>query len=302
MGNDRSRNSAFGNIVDVLTGRNIEIAKYRYWFELSAWVMGAIIILFFAYQAPKDSTLSHLLRDIGIAIVVAVIIAAIYETYARHHFEAQLMSKAINVLIADFSRDDVWEEVKKQLIEKHFIRENLRVEMSLKADEKLLHPGQMVLEMVIQYELCGLRSEPKIVEIEHYLDEHLRIKEAKLPCFEFICIGNDKDCSHEVTEGEFKKKVKVPAKDKGTIEVRTRRKEVIYVPGNHCLTMTGITKGVELKLWSIPNHLNLEVLYRMRPHDEAGSLEVNGMKAARFDEILLLSGQTIEFLFKRRTD
>jgi len=264
------------------------------------FLTAAPLLLYAQFGLDKHSILYDLCRDIGIAILVAVLIAIAYETYARLHFEIKLMTSVIGTLIAEWSRDDIWDEVKKQLIEKRVIREKLRINIKLYSDERLPN-GQMVLALNIRYELHGLRSAPEQILIVHYLDKHLKAKGAELPCFESIAIGGKSyPVIDHVKDGILSESVQVARKGGKPIDVVIGRKSIIYVPGIHYFTMTEITKGIELHMEEIPDEL--EAFFSIRPHMADMRLEVNPIDEVKFDDVLLLSGQGIEFLFKRKID
>lgn len=64
--------------------------------------------------------------------------------------------------------------------------------------------------------------------------------------------------------------------------------------------MTEMTKGVELSLENFPK--GFEAFFAMRPHKDDIRLEVNPDKEQRYENVLLLPGQGIEFLFKLKPD
>lgn len=227
------------------------------------WVIFALLLIagaaFISLSSFVESypVVHDLIRDIGIAILVAAIITAVYEWYARLRFELMLMNSFLGAVIADWSRQDIWNALKSQIIEKTVIRENFRLAIRLQPDSRLAD-GQMLLKMQVSYALRGLRSESMTAKIEHFLDWHFKVKGHNLPCFNSIKVGGNNiplESNAFNKKGEFMYHVKVPAKDGETIPVTSSRQEIIYFPGTHCFVLNEITKGIEICLNSIPDDI-----------------------------------------------
>lgn len=273
--------------------------------KLLWFLIAGLLLLGSAFIATSKEIhqpiLYHLIRDIGIAILVGAIITIVYETYARVRFEMMLMNSFLGAVIADWSRQDIWNALKSQIIEKTVIRENFRLAICLQSDKRLL-PGQMLLKMQASYHLHGLRSESMRVKIEHFLDWHFKVKDHNLPCFSGVRVG-DKDIPLESDafndKGEFTYWVKVPAKERGSIPVTTSRQEVLYIPGVNCFVLNEITNGLEICLNTIPDDISAFVT--VRPHRNLKYRELKLESAddrIKIDDIVLFPGQIIELLFK----
>ena len=271
------------------------------WFVIGVMiVIAAPFLLYAQFGLDKHSLWYDVFRDVGIAFLISALVSIIFETYARLRFETELMSDVSGIVISDLSREDIWQQVKEQVLEKTAIRENFHTKMKLYRDKRL-SAGQMVLWMETRYELRGLRSVPAKIRITHFNDRHLKVEQAKLPCFEFICIGEkERAIEKYVTDGKFEEEIEVEAKTGNSIGVLLRRKEIVYIPGITYLTMTEMTKGIKLDLENIPD--NLEAIFSIRPHFADIPLKANSAKETRFDDVSLLPGQGIEFLFKRKGD
>jgi len=62
-----------------------------------------------AGRMEEHSIAHHIIRDIGVALLVAAVITAGYEVYARVRFETMLMNSFLGAVIADWSRQDIWD-------------------------------------------------------------------------------------------------------------------------------------------------------------------------------------------------
>jgi hypothetical protein len=235
------------------------------------------------------------------------VIIGLYEAHARDQFDTRLINKTIDSVLSDLSRKDIWREVQRQVIEKRAIRERLHVSLKILRAEDFstaedpieLDPQQMVLSMHMEYDLYGLRSLPSQVNIVHHLNKTLKAKKGKLPRFDFVHINGGPNLKEEVNDHhEFNEEIMVDSKENRPIHVAMCKKEVIYIPGNHSLTLTEMTKGIELTLLGAPQ--DLEVFFSLRPHAEDQALVENPPQAIRFDDEIMLPGQTIEFLFRRK--
>lgn len=271
------------------------------------WVIIALLLIVGASLATSSEFLKnypllhHVVRDIGIAILVAAIIAGVYETYARIRFELMLMNSFLGAVIADWSRQDIWNALKSQIIEKTVIRENFRLAMRLQPDERLA-AGQMLLKMQVSYALRGLRSESMSAKIEHFLDWHFKVPGHDLPCFKSIRVGKENislESDAFNKSGEFIYRIKVPPKDGGAIPVTSSRQEVIYFPGTHCFVLNEITKGIEICLNAIPD--DIKVFITIRPHADLKYRELkleSEDDRIKIDDIVMFPGQIIEILFQ----
>jgi hypothetical protein len=262
-----------------------------------------VLILFVAHYYLNAPPLLHdLARDIGLAFVIASLGAALYETYARKHFELKLLTSFLDAVMGDWSHPDIWSVVKAQVIEKDVMREKLRIGLEIQRDNRVAQ-GQMLCRVCVNYALHGLKTSRERVRIRHFLDMHLQVPHHNLPCFTRISIGGEPEINlapPDVTaDGKFTRDIEVPARGKGGKVVTSDREEVIYVPGNHCFTMTEITRGIELFIDKIPD--DVRICFTIRPGNVENVELKRGMSGSFKDEnLLLLPGQNIEFLFKYR--
>jgi hypothetical protein len=210
------------------------------------------------------------------------------------------MTGFLGAVIADWSRQDVWEAMKSQFLEKKVIREHFRVGVPLLADDRV-GPGQMLLKLNVEYELRGLRSEPTPTTIEHFLDWHFKIKGQELPRFNCVNIAGKtipRDPKYFNDKGEFTYATNVSQYDL-PIPVTSLREEVVYFPGTHCFVLNEITKGIEICLDEIPP--NIQLFVTVRPHKD---LKYKELKLDSVDQhifarnLVLFPGQIIELLFQ----
>jgi hypothetical protein len=262
-----------------------------------------VLILFVAHYYLNDPPLLHdLSRDIGLAFVIASLGAALYETYARKHFELKLLTSFLDAVMGDWSHPDIWSVVKAQVIEKDVMREKLRIGLEIERDDRV-GQGQMLCRICVNYALHGLKTSRERVCIRHFLDMHLQVPQHNLPRFTGISIDGEPEIKlappDVSSDGKFTRYIDIPARGRGGKVVASDREEVIYVPGNHCFTMTEITRGIELFIDKIPD--DVRICFTIRPANVENVELKRGMTGSFKDEnLLLLPGQNIEFFFKYR--
>lgn len=262
-------------------------------------VVGTVVCFGIAYYATDSHKLVYdIARDIGIAFLVALVVTISYEVYARGRYERKKFIGTLQVIMNEIVHPGVWEEVRNQIIERSMIRENSQIKLKL---EELagLKDGQMVLCLEHEYVVRSLRSKPVPVTILHYLDDHIECKENDLPRFERIEIGKKNYCDDKlkdkIDKGVFSVGLTLKPRDKAAVRVRTRRKEITYVPGSYNLIMGEICDGVIIDLDQIPSGIVAHV--HVWPHTEKPiPLEVD-KTLDRFREKILLPGQGCEFRF-----
>jgi hypothetical protein len=239
-------------------------------------------------------------RDLAIGFFVAFVITVIYEVYARRRYEDKNFINTLQVIMNEVVHQDVWEEVRNQIIEKKMIRENVEIRLSLE-DEKKLPEGQKVLCLEVDYSLCGLRSKREPAKISHYLDDHITCEEENLPRFELIEIEDEANYQGEslqekVVKGVFSEDVMLRSRyEKRQLRVNTSRKEITYVPGSYILIMGELTRGVKFHLEKLPPGIVAHL--HMWPHTEKPEPLKVGKAFNKFGEQVLLPGQGCEFRF-----
>ncbi len=265
-------------------------------------VAGTIVFFGIAYYIRDSSHLAYeIFRDIGIAFLVAVVVTLIYEFYARRHYERKKFINTLQVIMNEIVHPGVWEEVRNQIIEKSMIREGNQITLTLEEQEGLTN-GQMVLCLEYEYAIRSLRSKPGPVKILHYLDNHIECKQCDLPRFEKIEIGKkdySADIRSRIDNGVISIGHTLKARDKAPVRVRTRRKEITYVPGSYNLIMGEICEGLTIKLDQIP--AGIVAYVHVWPHTEKPILLEQDKTLESFIDKILLPGQGCEFRFTPKT-
>ena len=191
----------------------------------------------------------------------------------------------------------VWAALRDQIVERAAITENNQITLRLLETPELAN-GQMVLYIQHDYEVRSLRSESVPFEVRCYLNSHITCPKKNLPQLECVEIGSTNysgsELMQKISDGEFSVTVDLQPGDEGSIPVRTRRREVIYVPGSYNLVMNEVCAGVSINVDQIPAGIIAAV---RGPH---GPKPVPLRRAATFydfQEQIMLPGQGVEFRF-----
>ncbi|MFL5381165.1 MAG: hypothetical protein ACJ8GN_01440 [Longimicrobiaceae bacterium] len=258
----------------------------------------SLLVLSWALSLPETNIWRELLRDVAIAGIVSVVVGGVFELHVRSKFYLDTVERVLGAIVNDLVRPDVWQEVKKQVIERDYIRESADIKLSLMDDPtRGLPPGAMLLWMGFGYNVCGLRSTKRKAEIVHRLDDHLSdCGFPKLLSFKVDGVPID----IKVEKGWFKYLLDVNEQGGKSRHITTERQELVYIPGSYNLTMSAMTKGIKIFLSALPKGVSASV--SIRPHRDPVNLVVNDTLDTEFENVLLLPGQLIEFRFTRDDD
>jgi hypothetical protein len=133
---------------------------------------------------------NEIVRDIGIAFLVAGIVSFIYEWSTRVTAEHHKMISIVQTVMSSFVPEDVWNEVNSEILHRMVARRNLDVKLTLYRSGQLpsgesitLAPTQAVLRTKVSYDLYGLVTGSCSADVTHYLEQEMRNEEMDLPRF-----------------------------------------------------------------------------------------------------------------------
>jgi hypothetical protein len=169
----------------------------KVWISSSVAIVIGTILLAVSHSNIFNLPLSwrEIIRDMGISFIVAGTVSCIYEWSTRASEDKHKMTSLLRTVMGSFVPDDVWNEVNNEVFHRMVVRCNMSIKIKLYAHgvdfqgNKCKLPGtQMMLESKARYELHGLSRGSCTVDITHYLDEHMRIKEMNLPRFTKVIV------------------------------------------------------------------------------------------------------------------
>lgn len=263
----------------------------------------AALLLALASSPPEHSSLPEhspwreIIRDVGIAFLVAVIVTAVYELHVRARSKEESDLEIINRLFGDRIGAEVWDEVKARIFEKKAIRRKVDIHLGLsRPNDAKLPEGAYVCRMKLTYDLHGLCARAEPFDVSHALDYHMRCD--RWPRYKKLKIDGRAYPPESFAEGKFFVEVMLPPKDGRPVHVDTEREEIVHVPGSFPFVMTELTTEITLHLMGIPE--SVEAAVHIRPHlRREMSFEVDEVLSDQLSDVLLLPGQFIEFRFKR---
>lgn len=253
------------------------------------------VLLLLALRLEEGTMLREITRDIGLGFLVASVVGGIYDLHARSHFDQKTISSVLSTVIGDVVRRDIWEEVRKQVIEKDWLRENLHVKLELRpAPDADLEPNEMLLWLQMRYEVCNLRATRRRATVHHRLDTHHA--RGPFPRYTHARINDRAIPLDGIADGVFEHELDLLPRDGTAPRVLIEREELVYVPGTYVLTMGSLVKRLSIELEGIPESYQAVVL--IRPHRSGHVvLPLRQVLDRELEDILLLPGQVLEFRF-----
>src|SRR5205085_1257272 len=146
--------------------------------------------------------------DIGIAFLVAGIVSIGYEYSTRNLAEWKTWLDAINRAMLEWVPENVWNEVKAQIIHRNAVRHNVQIELRLTREAPAINgkrvplpPGQAVLWMSYGYDLYGLAPGESHIDVSHEVDyTPMWNRDLQLPRFDRVIV-TDAEGEKTVYEG-----------------------------------------------------------------------------------------------------
>ena len=280
---------------------------FQYLPPLAVFLLGIAGFYLCIRYAPKtdngrtNAPWRKLGQELSMALVVAAVVSLLFELYQRSHDTLEATQRAFNASMADALTPDVWDGVKRQILDKRLLRQNVTLRGRLSRSRDL--PANLAIwDLQFEYELLNLDTRKKDLHVQHELDYQFRFPERRLPRFERV-VMETRDVSREFDESQLKRMtekgtidldVALDARGGSPVRILTRRLEVVNAPGSYNLYMTEFTKGIRIYNDGIPPGVGIEV--RVRPEGEAQTLKKVGTGVWVCDS-LVLPGQGIEFKF-----
>lgn len=268
----------------------------------------AVLFLIVATKIGEPSylaLLSEVLRDLGIAFLVAVIVARFYELGMRRRHDLETMESILDASMGEYVPPEIWQEVKRQIIYRSVIRRDVDIRLNLTRDADLEN-SQAILWVEFEYELHGLTNESAKMTVKHELDYQFRNEQKDLPRYQRVVVETDEGAiEYEgpdrlaaiLKDGVITLSIQLEPRGGKPVRILTERLELTNTPGSYNLYMTELTKVVRLHVKECPSDTQLEVKFRGR---EEG-IRKAGRMTWIYDE-LILPGQGIEIKFKQDSD
>jgi hypothetical protein len=267
------------------------IHKYKYFGHVAAAMVVGLVLIYVATRFKAHATTHDVLREFGIAIVIASIVTLMYETYAREVLAQETMAKVVESVMGDMFDAQLWEEMRRQLLQKTVVRREGIVRLSLEPHAKLSN-GQTVLWVSLTYRVHELRTKSKTIHIRHSLDTFMTRKDLDLPRFTRIQIGDRVLDPRTLIEGRLDIDSPADSSRYGT-NVLIERREIVHLPGAYHLIMSELTFLEQIFIQDVPDDVAVTVNWTLDPAQAVPAN--NGCKIKR----LLMPGHAIEVRFSK---
>ena len=232
------------HIVPEVTGINYQTLEH----EVQRW----------QEQLWHETLPSIVVRDIGIAMVVAVLLTFGIELYARKQLQDDVVTSVVEAAFGRLISPALFEEMRWNVLGAELLKETWAFDMTVYSDPFVAktHPNHYVSNTVQTYTLRNLTNR----EIEHgfeiAVDEDVSGEEADkkpLPRFERIMIGdveytpdNPDQASHFTRNGHlFSLPLKIGA---SPMSVAVILKEIIKVPDTFVWSTRMCTNGARIRI------------------------------------------------------
>jgi hypothetical protein len=257
-----------------------------------------IVVLLLARRAKEESLLQDLLRDIGIAFIVAVVVTVVYEHSTRSIEEREAYLRGMT----EFVPKSVWEDVKEEVLHRQRMRRNVEIEFKISRKARLstgtyisAPPGQVILWMKYGYDLYAIGPGAASERVQHQLGYEMWNPDLEIPRFEKVTLIRDNGQKEDLWEGERLKRiiqdwsiilapdiVQLPAaRLHQPVRIVSERYELMCAPGSYNLVMPELTvradgsnvPTIKVAVTELPPDLEfrLDTFYAEHKFDPAGS-------------------------------
>lgn len=242
----------------------------------------------------KEVAVFHIVRDIGIAFVVAGLVSGVYEWTTRSIDENKRAVNLFNTINSYNVGEPVWTELRNAVFRAPQMRRNVKIRLKLtrnwqgsRGEIIALPTHQAVLWMEYSYDLYPLTNESWNSSIQHQVDYEMFDNTLGVPRFEKIKLTKQVTQWEAQTE-EFTgsaleqfsdgkgvinldprklKNIDLPSpNDNRPINVLSERYEIVSTPGQYRLTMPVlVAKGpseahtINVSIEGIPDDIEAEV-------------------------------------------
>ena len=187
-----------------------------------------LILLYWAKRRgrAKPSFRVEILRDTGIAFIVAAVVTVVYEANTRSVKEHSDMVNVLNSIMESGITRDVWGEVQGKILTRNLLRRGAKVDLQLLREVRLpdgrrivMPPHQLVMKMTYEYDLYALKSAQAKAKIWHALDWQMYDKATDLPMFLSIKVERDHQVIRSLDATEIKNTKGVFDPNQGTMSL-----------------------------------------------------------------------------------
>lgn len=116
------------------------VHSIRFLTGISVFVGSVLLALAFWIKKQNFHLMADILRDIGIACYVAVIVTGIYELHVRQILDTEKSKGVLSTVLKYNVPPSVWDEVSTHVLDSKVIRRNVIIDFEIKPDPSLPCP------------------------------------------------------------------------------------------------------------------------------------------------------------------
>lgn len=274
-----------------------------------ALVALGVILLHVAHSTiAAHEWFHHLVRDVGIALIVSGTVSLLYESYFRSIIDVKKIGSVVNAVYSSYVPENVWGNIRDTLTKRDVIRNDTQIRLKVR---RAATDGWLTLEIEQTYKLVGLYHKEREVTVLHEVDEDISPAGEK-PRFERVDVDGESYAipaattrsAHPLAEGRITLDgpmlhltVKVHPHDSAPVSVGVVRREYRRVPGLYYLVQPELTDGIKVYLDEYPDGIFVDLT--VRPPQQRHFVMSADVPMVMINEIFL-PGQCLEFKFHSR--
>src|SRR5947209_5240957 len=101
------------------------ISSGVFWMTIFIGLIGVGLVLYAATQLPRETIRRDIVRDLGIALLIAAIVSIAYELNTRSILDVERLEGVLKTVLASNVPPNVWHQVNDEILQRHVIRKNV---------------------------------------------------------------------------------------------------------------------------------------------------------------------------------
>jgi hypothetical protein len=260
------------------------------WTVLGVTLLVSIALLLVSVAIPYKNLFHHVTRDIGLAGLIAVLLATLIEYHQHRRHDRNVQREAIDGIIEEMIGAPVWREIRDKIARSGIsctswvLSLAYRLEPGARTETgggpSLSCPPCLLVEGRLEYRLQNHTGNTQIVKLRHELEDSLSGSAndgRPIPAYmEFFCrvadrggevttygpfdhaaLVNSKNCT---PDGRINFEVEIPPGAEATVTLR--REEFVQTPGQFPWFVFWITENPRVEVTEAPEDLEFEMRLR----------------------------------------
>ncbi len=219
-------------------------------------------------RGEETGAISELIRDVGIAFLVSVLVTALIELHVRTITDNHRLGAILNTAFNYNLPEPVWTVVNQDILNCDRIRTNVSINFDIQQNNKLPSCATFLI-MEYSYDLYSLRPESAQLDVTHTRDTY-----STQGGFDYAKVTDsrgkllmEKAFDDRENRDQFSEQFTLlPGCDPSNhslipekaIRVMTKRHEVMSLPGNYILGMPFLVMGPIKVSVNVPKEMNVE--------------------------------------------